>query len=499
MSCDSGTQSDNVPMFGMPSRVTHKVGLPNLANKHIMWCKVQSGGIDLPLPLDSCCLVSLCSLDHAKHMQAKYPNYKWVKLPSPIPIHVANDDAGLQGIGMQDVRIDWGPGKFSIHTMLVVPKLSFPVLFGNNHLELCDAVVSHKDRVVHFRYPKMQFKIKCPSEPPRRPNGTVETNVISLFVHSEKPQKLQHGINFVTLCLSLIFLSGFSPMSSMRNPGMVTDLTALNQYISGYGDNFWLTHSDKFVSDDLFVVPGPLTLKDLPKYTVGIQQNTHTVNVKCHSSRPIVDAESTDDLTIEPTTKVYFTVALYNRSITPQTLPSGIIGDIHVSDNDTATKFQTAATDTAEQLAKNVTAFLSSQAGFHQKASQTSLLYHTASIEFVLEQATGGNNFIRVVGVSPVPLFNLDRLGGKYAIGEISFVPNDNHAYEILPYDRKSKKSSWDKSLFPIIIDGQGQICIVPANLIKAKITLHNHKISREGMETLERSQLLLVYFAFSF
>ena len=161
-------------------------------------------------------------------------------------------------------------------------------------------------------------------------------------------------------------------MSSMRNTGMVTDLTALNQYISGYGDNLWLTHNDKFVSDDLFVVAGPLTLKDLSKYTVGIQQNTHTVNVKCHSSRPIVDTESTDDLTIEPATKVYVTVAVYNRSNTPQTLPSGIIGDIHVSDNDTATKFQTAATDTAEQLAENVTAFLSSQAFFHQKASQTS-------------------------------------------------------------------------------------------------------------------------------
>ena len=280
MSCDSGSQSNNVPMFEMRSLVTRKVDLPNLANKHIMWCNVQSGGggggIDLSLPSDSCCSVTLCSLEHAKHMQAKCPDYKWVKLPSPILIHVANEDAGLQGIGMQYVRIDWGPGESSIHTMLVVPKLSFPVLLENNHLQLCDAVVSHKDSVVHLRHSTMQFKIKCPSEPPHWPNGTVETNAVSLFVHSEKPQKLQHGINFVTLCFSLVFLSGFWPMLSMRNPGMVTELTALNQYISGYGDNFWLTHSDKFVSDDLFVVPGPLTLKDLSKYTVGIQQNTHT-------------------------------------------------------------------------------------------------------------------------------------------------------------------------------------------------------------------------------
>ena len=112
MSRDSVTYYDNVPMFGMASLFTHKADLPNLANKHIMWCKVQSGGIDLSLPLDSCCSVSLCSLEHAKHMQAKYSDYKWVKLPSPIPIHIANEGVGLPGIGMQDVCIDWGQANF---------------------------------------------------------------------------------------------------------------------------------------------------------------------------------------------------------------------------------------------------------------------------------------------------------------------------------------------------------------------------------------------------
>ena len=63
-------------------------------------------------------------------MQEKYPSFKWVKLLSPVAIHVANEDAGLQDVGMKDVRIDWGPGKYSVHTMSVVPKLSFPVLFG---------------------------------------------------------------------------------------------------------------------------------------------------------------------------------------------------------------------------------------------------------------------------------------------------------------------------------------------------------------------------------
>ena len=132
------SDSENLPLFGMPSVVTNKVDLPNLSNHHIR-------GIDISLPLDSCYSVSLCSLEHAKLMEEKYPSSKLVKLPSPIPIHVANKDAVLQGVGTHNVRIDWVPGKYSVHTMLVVPKLSFPVLFGNNHLELCDPVVAHKE------------------------------------------------------------------------------------------------------------------------------------------------------------------------------------------------------------------------------------------------------------------------------------------------------------------------------------------------------------------
>ena len=222
-------------------------------------------------------------------MQEKHPSFSWVKLPSPIPIHVVNQEAGLQGVGMQDVRVEWGPGKHSVHTMLVVPKLSFPALFGNNHLESCDAVVSHKERIVHFRHPAMQFKVKCPSEPPRRPNGTAETNFVSLYVYSEKPQKLQRGINLVTLCLSLAFLTGASNFAS--NHGVVTDLSVLNRYVESLGDKFWLTQSDKFFSDDLFVVPGPVHIKELTRHTLGVQYKARPVNVKCHSSRSLVHGD----------------------------------------------------------------------------------------------------------------------------------------------------------------------------------------------------------------
>ena len=70
----------------------------------------------------------------------------------------------------------------------------------------------------------------------------------------------------------------------------------------------------------------------------------------------------------------------------PQTLPSGVIGNIHVSDNDTATKFQTAATDTAEQLAESVTAFLSRQAS-HTSSSPKPPRKFTKLCSYLTEDA----------------------------------------------------------------------------------------------------------------
>ena len=118
------------------------------------------------------------------------------------------------------------------------------------------------------------------------------------------------------------------------------------------------------------------------------------------------------------------------------------------------------------------------------------------SIEFVIEQTTGANNFLLIVGNGNAPLFNLDRLGGKYAVGQVSFIPSDDDAYEVLLYDRKSKKSSWDKPLQPVFIKGQKEIGIIPPDLIKCNTSLQNNKISHEGIATLKSLQLLLVYFS---
>ena len=122
----------------------------------------------------------------------------------------------------------------------------------------------------------------------------------------------------------------------------------------------------------MIVVPGLLHIKDLPRYTVGQQHETKSVNVKCHPNRPLAPTETTDDLTIDPSMNVYVTVAIYNRPNTTQILPPGIIGDPCVPNSDNQDKFTTATTDTAKKLADNVITFLSSQATFYKKASSRS-------------------------------------------------------------------------------------------------------------------------------
>ena len=127
----------------MPSLPTHSVELPDLSKKHIMWAKVTSASLELSLPL----------LNHVECVQQFHPDLKMTKLTKPVAINVDNDDAVLQGIALQDFPITWGPGKSSIHTTLVLPKLACHILFSSNNLQATDAIVKHKERIVSFTPP----------------------------------------------------------------------------------------------------------------------------------------------------------------------------------------------------------------------------------------------------------------------------------------------------------------------------------------------------------
>jgi len=91
---------------------------------HILWTLVVSAGEKLPLPLDSCCSVSLVSRNHADLVDSKHPQLKYQSVEKPVAVSVADAKAQLQAVGTMEIPIQWNNGKKTIFQMLVVPGLS---------------------------------------------------------------------------------------------------------------------------------------------------------------------------------------------------------------------------------------------------------------------------------------------------------------------------------------------------------------------------------------
>ena len=96
--------------------------------------------------------------------------------------------------------------------MLVVPRLSWPILFGENHLHSTQALVDHGDPSILFRHPSMSFKIACSLASPIRgglhQRDNTHAGVTCLLTGAPSPgiaftsSKLNRGLNFVSVCLT---------------------------------------------------------------------------------------------------------------------------------------------------------------------------------------------------------------------------------------------------------------------------------------------------------
>ena len=73
-----------------------KVSNLDLANHNILWFSVSSAGVALPLPLDTCCSVSLVSKKHADHILKNCPNLQFLRVEQPITVSVASTSASLK-------------------------------------------------------------------------------------------------------------------------------------------------------------------------------------------------------------------------------------------------------------------------------------------------------------------------------------------------------------------------------------------------------------------
>ena len=83
------------------------------------------------------------------------------------------------------------------------------------------------------------------------------------------------------------------------------------------------------------------------------------------------------------------------------------------------------------------------------------LLIHTPSVQFETPDATGSKNFLKLIDANQPVKYHLDRLGGRYGIGRVVNYYEDEDVYEIELWDRKSKKTKWNKPLRPVKIDDE--------------------------------------------
>ena len=83
---------------------------------------------------------------------------------STLKVAVSFADAKSQVIaaGTMEIPIQWSNGKETAFQMLTVPGLSWPILFGENHLHSTPAMVDHVTPSIHFDILACPFKSPVP-------------------------------------------------------------------------------------------------------------------------------------------------------------------------------------------------------------------------------------------------------------------------------------------------------------------------------------------------
>ena len=153
------------------------------------------------------------------------------KLATPLSVSVAGPDSQLKAVGGMQVPITWENGICSNFSMLIVPNLLSPILFGQNHLKQTEAITDHDGLRIHFNHPSMNFEIKCgDSNPiasfPHLSSQTSNSEPCSsayvaclLTTVPPPPQPKEHvnlhrGFNLVTLCLVMASIFIGNPLFS---------------------------------------------------------------------------------------------------------------------------------------------------------------------------------------------------------------------------------------------------------------------------------------------
>ena len=345
------------------SQLPNRINIENfdLANKNILWCPVSSAGVSLPLPLDTCCSVSLVSKQHADKVLQIRPDLAFSRLEQPVTVSVASPWASLKAIGVLQVPIKFDNGRSAIFSMLVVPHLAWPILFGQNHVKLTDAHIRSRARKVYFADKGLNFEVCCSDTNPIQeyphlslPNDhSSSANVTCLLttaVQGSEPIPLHKGFNFLPVCVFLMAFLISSPLFSASQP-------------------LWLAGSS--LMPGVSTLSGPIALShsscgDFSPFSAPhlFPASSHS---KCRPSRPLqMDglytsgvltpvSESSDGVSDLPPSSNYCFITVVIHSTRPSATlslnaPLGQISLMSLADH---VVFEDAAAITASQVARN--------------------------------------------------------------------------------------------------------------------------------------------------
>ena len=167
----------------------------------------------------------LVSKGHAEVIVKAHPTLKFTKLSTPLSVSVASPQAQLRAVSSFQVPIIWDNGRASVFSMLVVPQLAWPMLFGQNYLWMIQAHTDHAGLKVRFDHSALNFTITCCDENPLKvflslinqnssqPEGTTSystvptaTRLLTSMPPPSQPRErvtLHRGFNVVSFCLLL--------------------------------------------------------------------------------------------------------------------------------------------------------------------------------------------------------------------------------------------------------------------------------------------------------
>ncbi|XP_068756924.1 uncharacterized protein [Montipora capricornis] len=348
--------STSPPLFGLPA-VTIPVSSAKpeaqLQNHNILWTSITSTGERLPLPLDSCCSVSLVSKVHADFVACKRPDLNYCPLEEFISVTAADPKSNLTAVATMEIPITWEPKTETVFTMLVVPGLVWPILFGENHLHATQALVDHYVPAVTFRHPSMQFRVHCSLDNRLKgftsdsaPNASLShergqaaskphVSVTCLLTGAPPPgvhkrsQALHRGLNFVTVCITLS--AALMGRQVVRQP-------------------LWI--EGKQIQPGVNVLSGPFDRSQISSH---VTSDTTLSNSDPRYNARLVDLPETPhsvlDENVPNICSTYCTTLAVESKFKKTSIPENVIlGDIRDMTNDDAV-LKEAADTTAKQLA----------------------------------------------------------------------------------------------------------------------------------------------------